>query len=208
MRQLATLAILLAGSVSAFGQYTVGKASAPPAAVSPGILEVLSKDGIQIKNGDKVYAEIWFRKTIPAAPKTTEDNVTLPTIPHGALIGVINFPANASDRRGHRVPAGVYTLRYSMFPQNGDHQGVSPQRDFLLITKASDDTDPNATPSWKALTEASSKSMGIPHPGVFSIWRGEAGKDGLVQEGEHDWVLHATVGNTPIAMIVIGKAEG
>lgn len=208
MKNLATLILLLAGSISAFGQYTLGKAGAPPSEVNPAVAAVLQKEGQQIKSGDKVFAEIWFRNAAPSGAKSAEDNVTLPTIPHGSLIGVIRFPATASDRRGNKVNPGVYTLRYSMFPQNGDHQGVAPQRDFLLISKAADDTDPNSTPTFKALTETSMKTMGIPHPGVFSIWKIEGEpKTGLVNEGEHDWVLYTKLGDIPLAMIVVGRAD-
>jgi hypothetical protein len=209
MRLLATLVLVASSAVSLFGQYTSEKAGAPPSDVPAALSGVLQKEGVRIKQGDKVYAEVWFREALPSGPKTAEDNVTLVNVPHGSLLGVIRFPANGSDRRGNKINPGTYTLRFSMFPQNGDHQGVAPQRDFLLLTTAANDTDPNATPSFKALTEQSMKSMGIPHPGVFSIWHGEAdAKPGFSQEGEHDWVLRTKIGETPFAMILIGKAEG
>lgn len=208
MKNLATSVLFFAGAVSAFGQYTLGKSGAPPAEVSPGIIEVLQKDGMQVKSGDKVFADIWFRSSLPAGAKTSEDNVTLTNVAHGALLGIIRFPANGADRRGNKINAGVYTLRYSMFPPNGDHQGVAPQRDFLLISRAADDIDPNSVPGFKALTEASMKATGLPHPGVFSVWKSEQdAKPGLTLEGEHDWVLRTKIGDTPFAMIVYGKAD-
>ena len=39
----------------------------------------------------------------------------------------------SSDIRGKVVKPGVYTLRYALQPQNGDHLGAAPNREFLLL---------------------------------------------------------------------------
>jgi len=197
--------ILAAGA--AFGQYTSAPAGAPPSELNAGITAMLQKEGIKILNGDKVFCEIWLRTTAPNGPKSGEDSVSLPNIPQGSLLGAIRFPAKGSDRRGNPIAAGVYTLRYSNFPQNGDHQGVAPQRDFMLISKAADDQDAKATPSFKELVAMSEKATGAPHPGVFSFWKAD-GAAGLAKEGENDWILHTKLGDIGIALIVIGKVEG
>ncbi|MEO8127732.1 MAG: hypothetical protein ABJF23_24490 [Bryobacteraceae bacterium] len=200
------LSLILAAS-AAFGQYTSGPAGAPPSELSPAVTAMLQKEGIKILDGDKVFCEIWLRTTAPNGPKSAEDSVSLPNIPQGSLLGAIRFPEKGKDRRGNQIAAGVYTLRYSNFPQNGDHQGVAPQRDFMLISKAADDKDPKATPSFKELVATSEKAMGIPHPGVFSFWKAD-GTAGLSKDGETDWVLHTKLGDLGIAMIVVGKVEG
>ena len=200
------LSLLLAAG-AAFGQYTAGPAGAPPSELNAAITAMLQKDGTKILNGDKVVCEIWLRTVAPNGPKSAEDSVSLPNIPQGSLLGAIRFPAKGADRRGNPIAAGVYTLRYSNYPQNGDHQGVAPQRDFMLISKAADDQDANATPSFKELVAMSEKATGAPHPGVFSFWKAD-GKPGLEKEGESDWILHTKLGDIPIALIVIGKVEG
>jgi hypothetical protein len=85
---------------------------------------------------------------------------------------------------------------------------VAPQRDFFLLVNAAEDKDPKANLAFEPLTKLSMKASGTPHPLVFSAWN--AGKDfkpGIAQEGEHDWVLQTKIGNTPIALIVIGKVD-
>jgi len=202
------LSLLLAAS-TVFGQYTSAPAGAAPSELSAGISAVLQKDGTKIMNGGKVICEIWLRTTTPNGPKSAEDSVSLPNIPQGTLLGAIRFPAKGADRRGNPIAPGVYTLRYSNFPQNGDHQGVAPQRDFMLISKAAEDQDANATPSFKELVATSEKATGIPHPGVFSFWKQESSfTPGFAKEGEHDWVLQTKLGDIPVAIILIGKAEG
>jgi len=178
--------------------------------LNPGIVSALQNDGIKVVNGDKTVVEVWFRTSLPSGPKTTEDAVTLTTVPHGALLGAMRVTGPYADRRGNPVKPGVYTLRYSYYPPNGDHQIVAPQRDFALIVRAADDKDANSTPDFKTLVDLSEKAAGRPHPGVFSIHRVDAGyyKEGLAQAGENDWVLQQKIGDTPIAIILVGKGEG
>ena len=206
MLKLVSLCLLLCCSVTA---HTLESAGAPPSDLSPAISALMQKDGMKVMDGKKVVCEIWLRATAPAGAKSAEENVTLPNIPHGALLGAIRFTATGADRRGQQIKPGVYTMRYSNFPQNGDHQGVAPQRDFLVISKASDDQDAAAAPAFTDLVALSQKAMGTPHPGVFSFWKEEAAaKPGISQEGEHDWVLRGKLGDIPVAIIVVGKAEG
>ena len=191
--------------VAAFAQYQAGPAGPPPPELAPAIAGALQKDGTKITNGGKPYCEVWFRSDKPAGPKSTEDAVTLPAIPQGALLGVIRFDGTGADRRGQTIKAGVYTLRYSIMPVNGDHQGAAPQRDFLLMVPAADDKDLNAAPNFDTLVNMSKKASGTPHPAVVSSWKADSAKPGLSQDG-NDWILQGKVGDTPIAMIVVGIA--
>jgi hypothetical protein len=201
------LVTTLFAAIAVFG-HTTEPAGPPPAGVDPAIAAVLQKDGIRVKDGNNVVAELWFRAALPSAAKTSEDNVTLQTTPHGTLMGVINFPQRGADRRGQQIKPGLYTMRLSFFPPNGDHQGVAPQRDFFLLTNIADDKDPKSNPTFETLTKASMKASGTPHPLVFSVWKVDSDfKPGIAQEGETDWVLQTKVGDLPIAMIVAGKFE-
>lgn len=194
-------------SLTAFGQYTADSAGSPPQELAPAIAQTLQKTGIKIANGGAAYCEIWMRADRPSGPKTTEDNVTLPQIPMGALVGVIRFDGKGSDRRGQTIPAGVYTLRYGIMPINGDHQGAAPQRDFLLLAPAADDRDPNATPNFDALVAMSRKASRTPHPAVLSFWKADSDSPGFAKQGDSDWVLQTKLGDTPIAIILVGIAS-
>ena len=192
-----------------FAQFKAEPAGAPPAELNPSVAALLNKDGLKVSDGSKVVAEIWFRSSLPKGGQA-EEMKSLTEVPHGALLGAIRFPANYADRRGQQIKAGVYTMRYSLFPQNGDHQGVAPQRDFVLLVTAAADTDGNANLDYKDVTTRSMKAAGTPHPAVFSIWKADAAdfQPGVSALGEHDQVLKTKIGDTPIAMIIVGKAEG
>ncbi len=88
-------------------------------------------------------AEVWFAAKIKTGPKSTDDAITL-SIPQGDLSGRHTLRWPAQDRRGQSLKAGTYTMRYSQYPVNGDHQGVAPQRDFAVLVRASDDADPGS----------------------------------------------------------------
>lgn len=199
---------LLLFSCAALAQYKSEPAGAPPADVAPAISQALQQQGTKIVAGDgTVFCEIWFRTSLPSGPKPSDETITL-AIPQGALVGVIRFPGQAADRRGQVIKPGVYTLRYSLMPVNGDHQGAAPQRDFVAMTPAAADKDPNATPDFDALMAMSRKASGTPHPAVLSLWgAGASDPLGFAKQGENDWVLTLKLGATPVSIVLIGKAE-
>ena len=203
------VSLILAAS-AASGQYKVDSAGVPPAELAASISGLLAKDGIKVIAGDgKMFCEVWLRSAMPAGFASKEDSVSLAMIPPSTLMGAIRFPARHSDRRGQTIQPGVYSMRYGNYPQNGDHQGAAPQRDFLLLVPASEDKDGAVSPAFDPLMALSRKASGTPHPAVFSFWKGEGdGKPAFHKEGENDWVLNAKIGDVPVVIILIGKAEG
>jgi hypothetical protein len=169
---------------------------------------VIDTSGYRVSGPAGVWCEIWFRKSIPTGAKLADDTIVLP-VAQGTLLGILRFAPQGYDRRGQTVKAGVYTLRYSTYPVDGSHQGVAPQRDFAVLTPLSADADPNATPAFDALVDASIKGVGTPHPAVLSLEAPASGAfPAVAKEGDSDWVLKVKVGNLPIAIIVAGKVEG
>lgn len=191
-------------------QYRADKAGPLPPELPPGIAQALEKPGYQISHHGARYCEIWLRADPPygssSSNKNVAPNVTLPNIPQGALVGVIQFDADAADRRGQTIQAGVYTLRYGIMPMNDSHQGAAPQRDFLLLTPVAEDRDLNATPDFDLLVAMSRKASHTSHPAVLSFWKADADSPGFSLQGDSDWVLQSKVGGIPIAIIVAGTA--
>jgi hypothetical protein len=94
--------------------------------------------------------------------------------------------------RGKAVKPGVYTLRYGLQPQNGDHLGISTFRDFLLLGPAAIDTDPKVL-GFDGAVAISKEVIGTAHPAslsldppedapgaVLSTYQNEMGHDGVV----------------------------
>jgi len=175
--------------------------AAYPSLLSPGV-RIVAADG-----SPKV--EVWFAKSIPAGAQPSDPAIVF-GIEQGTFLGVIRFPSKGEDRRGQSINAGIYTLRYSNFPNDGAHQGVAPQRDFALLTPVANDPDPSAKPAFDALVQMSDKASNSPHPAVLSIEPSSAATfPSLTKEGDTpDWVLNVQVGSLKIGIILIGKYQG
>ncbi|MBM3784304.1 MAG: hypothetical protein FJW30_08075 [Acidobacteria bacterium] len=202
--------ILASAALLTAEEYKAMPAGAPPAELAAPIAGLLEKQGIQIVRDGKPLTEMWFRAEIPAPQPTTEGSLTMPNVPHGSLMGAIRILQTYSDRRGQTIKAGLYTMRYSYYPENGDHQGAAPQRDFLLLTPAGDDSSANAVSDFKALVEMSKKASGTPHPCVFSIRKEDPKffkENHVEKEGEADWLLMRKLGGVPVTMVIAGKVE-
>ena len=208
IRTLMSIVLASAAALSA-EQYKYEAAGAPPAELAPAVAATLQEKGHRVTGADgKVWCEVWFVKTAPKGPVTSEAEVTWKTMIPFSLVGAIRFPAQANDRRGQQVKAGVYTLRYANYPINGDHLGVAPQRDFLVLSHAAADQTPGPMAKFDDLIAFSRKVSGAAHPAVLSMWLVESDfQAGLSQAGEHDWSLQAAVGEAKIALILVGKAE-
>lgn len=157
-------------ATAASAQYKLTTSSAgPPSELPAAIQSAISSNAIQVTGASGPYCEIWLAKSVPtAATPDTSLGVNFGQIPQGTLMGVVKFDAQGADYRNQPIKPGVYTLRFALQPVNGDHQGVSPYRDFLLAVPASADTS-TAPVTPDALYKVSEKASGTGHPSVWSL---------------------------------------
>src|SRR5581483_3284481 len=204
---LSSLATLAAdgGKVERIGGF--GSDNVPEA-----LRKALDPSGYKITLGDgNLFCEVWFRATVPAG-KTDASGAVYTTLPEGAFIGVIRFPKTANDFRGQSVPAGSYTLRYAVHPTDGNHMGISPIRDFLLLVPLAADTNPDAMLKFEELAKLSAKASGTNHPAILSLVSPDAGAAPAVTTDEHNHTVFAAklktaTGEQPIAFVIKGVAE-
>ena len=119
----------------------------------------ISSGGVRATVGANTLT-FWFVKQLPASAWSE--------IKEGTLVGAVKIDKDFRDIRGRVVKAGTFTVRYGIQPANGDHLGVSPYREFLLLSPVAIDTDP-APRSHDALVEVSKEAIGGSHPAVLSI---------------------------------------
>jgi hypothetical protein len=206
MRKLLALGVLFASAVFA-QQYKAAGGLAPSSDI-PAAFAGKVAPGYQISDASgKPYAEIWFVKTAPSGPKTSDDSITLQTFPVGSLIAVVHFDGNGSDRRGQQVKPGMYAMRYAWMPNTGTHVGAAPQRDFGLLIRIADDKDAAATLTQDQVINLSRQASGTGHPLVFSLASGSGQGTLFTKENDHDWTLHTKIGDQAVDVIVIGKVE-
>jgi hypothetical protein len=189
-------------------EYKFEAVSAAPAGLPDAFAAVVQPQGARVSGPAGAWLEVWPAKSVSAA-KSGDASIAF-GIAQGTLLGVLRFPGKGADRRGQVIPAGLYTLRYSLFPVDGAHSGVAPQRDFVLLTPIAADTNPAAKPTFDELVQWSNKASGTPHPAILSIETPPNGATApsVVKEGEHDWVLTLKAGDVTLSVIVVGKAEG
>ena len=187
--------------------YKLEPLNTAPQGLPAAYASLISAQGYQVTGPKGPWCQVWFRNNIPTVTKPADAAIVFP-FAQGTLLGVIQFPAGGSDRRGQSFKAGLYTMRYSNYPVDGAHQGVAPQRDFALLTPIANDTDPNAMPGFDKLVSAS-QTTGTPHPCVFSLEPPPGTAfPAVVKDGDTDWVLEVKVGSQAIGLIVVGTVGG
>lgn len=180
MQIVLSFAMLVAVTVEHRFTAKLEKVSRPEQLADP-VRKVLDETAIVVRNGDDVVMRVWFRAEIPA--RATEEQVknglTYREIPEGTLIGAIEFPVKFTDFRKQELPAGVYTLRFAVQPDIGDHTGTTPHPEFCLICPADEDKNDEDIEK-KKLIELSSKVNEGRHPAVLLLWPNN-GKDEAVK---------------------------
>lgn len=165
-----------------------------PEGVSEPVRKLLAAEALVVSGErDAVVMTVWFHAAIPvkASEEQVKNGLTYREIPEGTLVGVVQFPRAFTDFRRQELPAGVYTLRFAVQPDIGDHTGTAPHPDFCLLTPA--DKDKSADPvEKKDLIRASSEVNEGKHPAVLLLFpnfvKDEAPK--VIGKGDGVWVAN------------------
>lgn len=169
------LAVLLLGAAStaaAQDSYKLEKLDeGPPSELAPAVKETLETTGHRVLDAQgSPLVDIWLRKAAPAtaAPSGPKGAILYPVLTEGELIGAVKYVAEGYDYRDQTIEPGVFTLRYGLQPVDGDHLGVSVNRDYALLVPAAKDVDAADLPR-KTLEKESPASVGTTHPGVLLL---------------------------------------
>ena len=159
----------------------------PPADLAPAIAALLQPSGAKVVVGDATL-DIWWVQSIGG------DGPGWSGVDSGTLVGAVRVTGAFKEIRGKVVAPGVYTLRYGQQPQNGDHLGISPYRDFLLLSPVAVDKDPKVL-GFDGVIALSKQVIGTSHPASLSIdppedapgavlsgYKDDSGHDGVVFE--------------------------
>jgi hypothetical protein len=191
---VALLSLVLAQAADLRG---VAHTDPVPTEIAAPIAAKVAPGGVRVTaNGTTIT--FWWVKDLPGA--------SWKDVPEGTLVGAVKLDADVRDIRNHLMKAGVYTLRYGVQPATDDHFGVSPFRDFLLLSPAAVDKDP-AVVDHDHLVDLSKQTLGAKHPAVWSI-DPPAAKDGPLSVYTTDLghkSLIVEVGQLKFGIVLIGK---
>jgi hypothetical protein len=198
------------------------------ASVSAAVRAALDAGGSRLLRPDgSVLCEIWLRKSLPVGRVTAAKGAAYPEMSESALLGLISFPNGGKDFRGQAINPGFYTMRYELLPEDGNHLGVAPTRDFVLLLPAGADRYPGAQYDFAQLVKLSAQAAGTNHPAAYVLLAPEtptlstsnpAGDKGgppearTYQTPDGFQVFAGAIKtdggrNVPIALVVKGQAE-
>ncbi len=178
--------------------------------VPPAVRESLQPEGFRVLGADGApLAEIWLRSSVPITDRKEVEGANYPQLSTSELVGAVNFPKGAKDFRGQSIKPGVYTLRCALLPADGNHMGVSPDRDYLLLVPAADDPGPSTALKFGELVKLSARASGTNHPAVFSLVTPDKRTLPAAYLDPNDYVIFADklktpTGDLPFAVILKG----
>jgi hypothetical protein len=158
----------------------------PPADLAAGVAARLAP-AAKVTTGAATL-DIWL---VPKLERSA-DGPGWTDVESGTLVGAVRVSGEFKEIRGKVVKPGVYTLRYGLQPQNGDHLGISTFRDFVLLSPAALDNDPKVL-GFDGVVALSKEVIGTAHPASLSLdppedapgaalstYKNEAGHEGVV----------------------------
>ncbi len=206
---LTILAVAMAGALAAGDFQASTGGAAPPDGLPAGMADMIEAEAVAAKGPDgKIAAEFWPRKAAFDGDLVSGFGIRFESMPEGAFLGVVRFPESGSDFREQGVKPGVYTMRYGLHPEDGNHMGVATSRDFALLSRAEADTEPAKNLVFEALTELSISSSGNPHPTIMRLELPDGNESGHIWENDMEhWVLDLAIPGDIIGVVVYGHSE-
>lgn len=180
---------------------------------------MFSDEGLKVLRGaSRVVCEFWPCKEWETKPDFEQTSERLYPFQPGQLIGLMHYKRRGKDFRDQTIKSGWYTLRYALQPTDGNHEGTSPTRDFLLMVRAEDDKSP-ASFNIKELFAASAEAAGSAHPAMLCLQRppdDTPSEPSIRHVDDNDWwILHVTgkgasggeAKDVSVDLIVVGHAD-
>lgn len=171
MLKLLLLSVALAGAsalpAADFAVRVIDKA--PPAALGEGIRQLLASKAVQISEDGQAVYELWFCRTIPIQSKPASAAEALKTLRETTLLGAAVASGHNRDYKDNEVAPGVYTMRFGLQPQDGDHLGTADYPYFAILIPAKYDEKPDTFTTYRPMVKASGRDVPTGHPNVLSL---------------------------------------
>jgi hypothetical protein len=150
---------------AAFAQIATAPISVPaPDVIAAPLRSLLAAEGTKVSIGPTTL-EFWW---VNALAVSGGGPAGWSHVAEGALVGALRVAGPFKEIRGKTVKPGVYTLRFGLQPQNGDHLGASPFREHLLLSPADVETDPKPL-GFDGTVAISKQTIGTSHPAALSL---------------------------------------
>ena len=176
----------LAAGLAQGADLTLKSADKPaPKEISESIRAALQPKAVQLLNGDKPAFEIWLRTELPLKARPASANDSLSAVPETTLAGVISVSGGGfRDYKDNEISKGVYTARFGLQPQDGNHLGTAEYNYFLILLPPDADKEPGGMANLKSMIKTSGTLTSSGHPLIVSLRPappGEAGAPKLTE---------------------------
>jgi hypothetical protein len=160
---LAVVALIVLPAV-ARGQLTATAADAAIPAEIAAPIKALLGPATKVVAGPATLEFWWVSALAVSGPGAFEWS----HVAEGTVVGALRVTGTFKEIRGKPVKPGVYTLRLGLQPQNGDHLGASPFREYLLLSPAAVDTEAKPL-GFDGTVALSKQTIGASHPAALSL---------------------------------------
>ncbi|MCI0534661.1 MAG: hypothetical protein L0Z50_05485 [Verrucomicrobiales bacterium] len=141
----------------------------PPKDLDASILAKLQPKAIQLLDGDQPAYEFWFVSDLPLKSKVASAGKALEQVKDATLLGAVAVPKARRDYRDDELAPGIYTMRFALQPQDGNHLGTAEFNYFAVLVPAKLDRSPDGIADYKKLVKTSGKETASGHPTVLSL---------------------------------------
>jgi hypothetical protein len=220
-RSLVALLFLIFPGLIQAAEFEVKQLDSLPDGIPAEFTKALNPQGVAVEGADGAVAQIWLGKALAAKKGFAPSFSIKYPFTTGQFVGVLKViqKKGYTDFRGQELAPGLYTLRYGLQPEDGNHLGTSTVRDFLLALPIGEDKSPKTLADLDELFAHSSKSAGTTHPAIFAILglKEAPEKPALEHNEDRDyWMLNTSIEISsdgkpvpfPFQMVVVGYAEG
>jgi len=205
------LPLMLAAGALAQSPYKVAKSAAAPAGISAAAAAALQAAGWSVSKGTAPFCAIWLtKKAAAAATPNADPAVAYGSLDPGSWLGELQFLTAGTDYRGQEIKPGVYSLRYGLRPEDGNHQGTSTYRDFLVLLPASADVDTAKALSFGDMVKISRTASGTNHPQIMSLVPTTATAFPSVGADDSGHIILQVEGPNPVAalgVVIVGQSD-
>jgi hypothetical protein len=141
----------------------------PPAEIDASIRKTLQSKVIQLLDGETPVYQFWFRTGLPLKSAVTSPAQGLHAVRETTLLAAVSVGANQRDYKDNEISPGIYTARFGLQPQDGDHLGSAEFPYFAVLIPAKTDTQLEGLSTYKTMVKASGKGTSTGHPVVLSL---------------------------------------
>src|SRR5713226_1110178 len=135
----AAVSVSLSGGTNAADLSVKVADKQPPQQISESIRKTLQPKAVQVLDGQTPLFEFWFSAEVPLKSKPAAIDKTLDALRETTLLGAAAVGNGQRDYNDNEIAAGVYTLRFGLQPQDGDHLGTADYPYFAVLIPAKND---------------------------------------------------------------------